>query len=284
MSANSSPPASVSKWLQLATNQLARAEILTARLDAQVLLADELDRDKSWLLAHPEQQLTLQQLKGLNEKLAQRVKRTPLAYIRSKQEFFGRDFLVTPDVLIPRPETELLVEQLLALQPQVGDVVADIGTGSGAIAVTAKLEAPGTQVVATDISRDALAIAQQNADTLGAEIIFLQQDLLEKPLPQPARFLLANLPYISHNWSVSTEIKFEPAIALFAPDNGLALIEKLIRQSTTNLLPSGYLLLEADPRQHQAIIEFADQYFLTPVTVQDYIVVFTNSGRPLESR
>lgn len=273
MSENSLPPVSISSWLREATERLRAANIQTARLDALVILADEVGRDKSWLLAHDDHLLTKSQQAALNLKLTARIKRTPLAYIRGRQEFFGRNFLVTPAVLIPRPETEALIELIASLKPQAHDTLVDVGTGSGAIAVTAKLEYPLLNVIATDISHEALGIARQNAKQLHADVAFIQQDLLEVSPSKPAQFIVANLPYVSKDWERSAETAFEPALALFAEDEGLALIKKLVHQSIQAIAPAGYLLLEADPRQHQAIQQVAQIHGYKLVADRDFCLV-----------
>jgi release factor glutamine methyltransferase len=247
-------------WLRMATAQLATAQVQTARLDALLLLCDELGEDKAWMLAHPEHTPSNQQLQSLAAKLKRRLQHEPMAYIRGKQAFFGRDFTVTLATLIPRPETESLVELLLALPHNSGDKVLDIGTGTGCIAITAKLEAPELQVFASDISEDALAAARHNAQQLGATVTFYKQDMFDDETSGPYKFIVSNLPYVSRKWQRSPETNFEPSSALFAKDDGLALIKRLITQASPHLKSHGYLLLEADPRQHPAIRDFAKQH------------------------
>jgi len=272
MNANSRPPVSISKWLRKATTALQNCGIATARLDSLVLLADELAEDKGWLLAHSDHELSANQQTALQQKLTRRINREPLAYIRGKQEFFGRDFVVNANVLIPRPETELLIEQLLTLPRQPEDSVLDVGTGSGAIAITISLELPSLQVTATDISESALAVARQNAAALGAQVTFIKQDLL-KSAQSTYAFIVANLPYVAADWQRSAETAFEPALALFAEDDGLSLIQKLLSQSTKHLQPHGWLLLEADPRQHARLIEIAQLHGFQLYSRQDFILI-----------
>jgi release factor glutamine methyltransferase len=244
-------------WLSATTKQLSRAGIESARLDSLILLSDELERNKAWLLANPEHILTATQQIRLAEKVARREKREPLAYIREKQEFYRREFLTTNNVLVPRPETEALLSLLLSLPNQAGDKLIDVGTGSGVIAVTAKLELPGLDTYATDIDSRALSVATTNAERLQAEITFARSDLLTNIEQKQFKFITANLPYVVKGWKTSPEIDFEPSLALFAEDEGLALIKKLIVQAKDYLAPDGYLLLEADPCQHSAILEYA---------------------------
>lgn len=247
----------IQSWLSSASQQLAKQNNPSPRLDAELLLSHAAGKPRSYLLAHPE--ISLDDLQGLSlqrlgRMLRRRIKREPLAYIIQKKEFFGRDFLVNKDVLIPRPDSEAIIE-LLQNVPLRPSLIADIGTGSGCLAITAALELPKSQVVATDISPKALQVARKNAASHHATLEFLQGNLLE-PLFQNNRqpdVIVANLPYVDKSWHVSPETAFEPSSALFAANNGLALISKLICQADRLLQSNGFLLLEADPRQHQAI-------------------------------
>lgn len=263
----------INSWLIKATKQLQSAGISSPRLDALLFLSDIFQQDKSWILTHSDTALTSPQLNELDQKLHRRAKREPMAYIRGYQEFFGREFIVTPDVLIPRPETETLIEVLKSLAKKPGDKLIDIGTGSGCIAITAKLEMPLLDVYATDISTVALSIAKQNASSLNANIHYYQQNLLVGELNGPFAFIVANLPYVADDWQRSPETNFEPAIALFADGEGLQLIKALLRQSVTLLQPNGYLLLEADPRQYQTIIGSAPKTYKLIVS-QGFALVF----------
>ena len=190
--------------------------------------------------------------------------------------FYGRDFIITSDVLIPRPETEQMVDMVLSLagKPYLPGVkpseavlaedltVLDVGTGSGCIAVTLKLELPKARVVASDVSEKALAVANENAKRLGAEVKFRQADLLDELDFQPD-VVVANLPYVDENWEwIDKEaLSKEPSLALYAEDGGLALIKKLIDQVTEYKIK--HLILEADPCQHKRIQEYAKKKSLT---------------------
>lgn len=249
----------VDHWLQQTTSAFVGVGITTARLDAQVLLSDALQKNKAWLLAHGDHILNERTLAVLQIQIVRRAAREPLAYIRGHAEFYGRDFTVTPNVLIPRPETEALIDYLKALHPKQSQRLLDVGTGSGALAITAALETP-LMVDACDVSPAALKIAKQNTQAFKARVHFFDSDLLQNAKGQ-YHFILANLPYVDQTWERSPETAHEPALALFAKHNGLALIEKLIKQAPAHLVPGGYLLLEADPRQHAAIANIAQQSF-----------------------
>lgn len=251
------------------TQLLHAAGIATARLDVLVLLSDALQKDKAWILSHDDTALTPQELSHLQQAITRRKTREPLAYIRGHQEFYGRDFAVNPAVLIPRPETERLLE-LLPHEPHL--TMIDIGTGSGVIAITAKLQHPTWSVTACDIDEDALLTAAYNADNLGAKITLRRSDLLTD-ITGTFDVIAANLPYVDETWERnSPETSFEPELALFADNSGLALIAKLLVQLPAHLSPQGTVLLEADPEQHQAIISLAQKEGLTHVQTLDYIV------------
>ena len=194
----------------------------------------------------------------------------PQAYKNGYQDFYGRDFIVTPNVLIPRPETEQIIDTILNLsgKPYLPGVkpsqnqlpknptVLDVGTGSGCIAVTIKKELPKANVYASDVSEKALSIARKNAQNHGVPIHFIISHLLQNVKVAPD-VIVANLPYVDENWTWlnKSALSYEPNLALYADDHGLKLIKELIDQAASRHIPR--LILEADPCQHQAIIEFA---------------------------
>lgn len=263
----------VATFLRLATAELTAAGINTARLDALVLLSDTLGRDKAWVLAHDDEMPTPAQESMLLTNLARRAKREPLSYIRGFQEFYGHQFKVTPDVLIPRPDTEALVELLLNLPLQDNARVIDVGTGSGAIAISVKLARSSFDVYATDISPAALEIAHDNAQQLGAKITLKQSNLLSQVSKLQPDCIISNLPYVDETWERSAETDYEPDLALFAQDKGLELIKQLIVQSKQPLSTGRFLLLEADPRQHNDIITFGAANGFETYTTHDYGLV-----------
>lgn len=213
-------------------------------------------------------------------------KTAPLAYQIGRQDFYGRDFFVTPDVLIPRPETEQLIDAVLNLagKPYLPGVlpsarklpknpkILDVGTGSGCIAITLKLELPEADVSAVDFSEKPLLIARKNAKTLGAKITFKKSDLLEK-IDFAPDLIIANLPYVdtSWDWLDKISLSYEPETALYAEDGGLSLIKKLIDQSAQKKVP--YLVLEADPSQHNRIIAYAKNHQL--LEIRGFCLSFT---------
>ena len=190
--------------------------------------------------------------------------------LQNKQDFYGRDFITTPDVLIPRPETEMMIDTVLNImgkpflpgvkpsEPKLPEdiTILDVGTGSGCIAITLDLLLPQAKIVATDISDKALKIAQKNASELGAEVEFLQSDLLKNVKVKPD-LIVADLPYVDESWDWIDKkaLSKEPALALYAKDGGLELIFKLIDQVAEREVH--HLVLEADPCQHERITSYA---------------------------
>jgi release factor glutamine methyltransferase len=249
---------------------LAKQRIPSSRLDAELLLAHVLGTSRSWLHAHGEEKLGREEVRKFESLIQRRLKREPVAYITGTKEFYCREFIVNPDVLIPRPETEDLVE--LALQKgKVTIKVIDIGCGSGCIGITLKLERPEWTVSLSDVSKKALVVAKQNANNLMATVELVQSNLLTSvPKGSTYDLIIANLPYVDTAWETSPETAHEPALALYADQNGLALIFQLIKQSSVALRRFGYLLLEADPEQHHAIIEYASKYDFVHKEIRGY--------------
>lgn len=264
----------VGELLTQATTTFEQAGIPSARLDAQVLLCRVLRQNKAWLLAHSDDPIAADKLEILHLQIRRRAAREPLAYILGEREFYGRAFTVNPHVLIPRPATEQLIDSIKSLNLPAGAELLDVGTGSGAIAITAALELPHLHVSACDISTEALATAQANAERLGAQVYFFTSNLL---LHAPTYdVIVANMPYVDRTWQRSPETAFEPEQALFAGDNGLELITQLIDQVPAHLNPNGYVVLEADPRQFDAIKKATPMFTL--VEEQGFCMVLQIRG------
>lgn len=280
MSANLPLPAlAISDWLQAATKQLQAVNIPSAKLDAEIILAHTLHKGRTYLHAHTSDMIEPRDQEIADARLALRIDRVPIAYIIGHKEFYSRRFIVTTATLIPRPESEAIIELLRDIipnnQPLLNDMtwrLIDVGTGSGCLGITAKLEFPELEVTLSDISIHALKIAKTNAEKLRADVEIIHSDLL-KNYPLNPHIIIANLPYVDSSWERSPETKHEPAAALFAGDGGTALINKLINQAKSSLLPGGYLLLEADPTQHHEIIEYAKKNGLKLHAIKDYIIV-----------
>ena len=251
----------VEGWLKSAAVKLEKAEIGTARLDCLVLLADELNRDKAWVLAHADQQLNTGQIKRLAGKLSRRASHEPLSYIRGHTEFYGRQLLINKQVLEPRPESEAMIELLKEIGQNHGPAltIVDVGTGSGALAVIAKLELPGSRVLAVDIDRGCLPIARQNAQKYSVNIEFFSGDLLQ-PLPSSPYsrlIILANLPYVPDNWQINPAAGQEPRLAIFGGPDGLNVYRQLFNQLQTK--PAQFVLTESLPPQHSGLAAIANQ-------------------------
>lgn len=270
----------IANWLVRATQELQEAGISSARLDAELLLAHTLRKPRTWLHSHADDELDARMREIARARLDLRLDRVPVAYIIGHKEFYGRMFKVTTATLIPRPESEMLVELLNEAVPKNERLIAerplrlvDVGTGSGSLGITAKLEYPELDVALTDISRHALNVAEDNAKALKAEVASYQGDLLS-PYPFVADIIVANLPYVDTAWERSPETDHEPATALFASNNGLKLIFDLIVQTKEKLAIGGKLILEADPEQHAAIKKEAAQYGLVLLARRDYGLIF----------
>jgi len=226
-------------------------------MNAELLIMFALDCDRAYLYAHPERQLTSDETERYDEALARRATGVPAQYITGHQEFWGLDLIVSPAVLIPRPETEHLVEAVLELaRPKIVErrapspvKIVDVGTGSGAIAIALAKGLPTTEIHATDISPEALEVARANAarHELTSRIEFHQADLLNRFPPASLDIIVSNPPYVgeSEEDSVQLEVrKFEPRQAVFAGTTGLEVIERLIPQAQTVLKPGGWLVFE----------------------------------------
>ena len=235
----------ITQWLDEAQTQLTEAGITSARLDAELLLAHTLRKPRTFLHGHGEEQLDARQLEIAHARLNLRLDRVPIAYIIGHKEFYGRQFKVTTATLIPRPESEDLIDLFKQALPKNASLLAekpleivDVGTGSGCLGITAKLEADqanvATEVTLLDTSRHALNVAKENATKLQATTNTAQSDLLTN-FTGVADIIIANLPYVDPDWQRSPETNHEPAEALFAKNNGLALIFELIAQTKTKL-------------------------------------------------
>lgn len=233
----------------------------TASLDAQVLLAHILGKTRAWVLAYPDADLDEEQVIQLEQASARLGAGEPLPYILGSWEFFGLEFAVTPDVLIPRPETELLVEQALGwLKARPGRRrVADVGTGSGCIAISLASQILDLQVIAIDVSPATLRVAMQNTLRHGLEqrIHLVQANLFAGIRPPSSRrfdLICANLPYIPVRTLETLAVsQWEPRLALCGGDDGLDLIRRLLMDEPGNLSPGGMLLLEIERSLGQAV-------------------------------
>jgi release factor glutamine methyltransferase len=250
--------------LGTAVERLNRVGCNTPQLDAEVLLAHTLNQDRTWLYTHFTAQLQAERQEQFFKLIARRSQREPVAYIVGHKEFFGLEFLVDSATLIPRPETELLVETALQLtSPDEPLTIADVGTGSGCIAISLATRLQAAIVFALDISAGALQVARHNAqrNQISNSITFLLGNLLE-PLSAPVDLIVSNPPYVSQ-----AELKapltppevnqYEPRLALDGGHDGLGLIRQLLLQAKQKLNPKGRLLVEIGSGQGQAVRQLA---------------------------
>ena len=263
----------INDWLKQAEPTLKQVNIPSARLDCLILLEHVTGKEKSWILAHIEQNLYAKNTKLLDGMLKRRAKGEPIAYVLGWKEFYGRRFKITADVLIPRPETEGIIEIIKQLDLSNDITAIDVGTGSGCIAITLKREFPSWQIQATDISDTALNIARQNAKDLGAEITFHKSDLLSDIRHLTSDLIIANLPYVDTSWQ-TRGTDFEPPAALYADEGGLSLIKELVKQAGGIQESDNWLVLEADPRQHDEIIAYAKDRGYSWFYTEGYCIAF----------
>ncbi len=272
----------IGAWLELAIKKLQNNNA-TARLDAEVLLADAFGKDRAWLLAHPEAIISPLVLRTLSRQLKRRQQHEPLAYIRGKSEFYGREFRVTAATLQPRPETETMIDLFKLLKGNelrtLGKIhVADIGTGSGCLAITTRLELPDTAVFATEINPKALKVAQQNAELLRAQVNFYKGNLIEPlktilPFPSPL-VILANLPYVPDTHTINKAAMQEPKVAIFGGPDGLDLYRQLFKQIEQLIQKPNFILTESLPPQHKELAAIAATAGYSLERSQDFIQVF----------
>ncbi len=239
----------------------------TASLDARLLLSLVLDQPTAWLYAHSDNPLTPEQADKFTYLIDQRAAGMPIAYLTGTRGFYQWDFVVTPDVLIPRPETEHLIEAAqIWLKNRQGEQpkIADVGTGSGIIAVSLALLFPQTSVIAIDVSSAALEIAKLNARRLGANNIEFRKGNLLNGLPDDFQMdlIAANLPYIDHDEMLTLEVaKWEPQLALDGGIGGFDLIRDLLHQVPVHLKPGGLILLEIGADQGETTRQLALEVF-----------------------
>ena len=234
-------------------------------LDAQTLIADRLGKSRAWILAHPEFELSDSIKQTIQRDIEQLKNGIPLPYVLGHWEFYGLDFYLTRETLIPRPETELLVENAVNWlnRNQERRWAADLGTGSGCIAISLARTIPTISFVATDISYPALVVARKNADRheVVERILFIQSDLLP-PMSRQFDLICANLPYIPSEILATLKVaKGEPKLALDGGQDGLDLIQRFFEFAPDHTAPGGFLLIEIEASQGPAVSDLASQSF-----------------------
>jgi release factor glutamine methyltransferase len=278
----------VSEWLLHATKQLEKEKVATARLDALVLLEDQLGKDRAYLLAHPELHIPIPDHEELENLLSRRAEHEPLAYIRGRSEFYGREFVITPDVLEPRPESETMIDMVKELvsaksfsriltREGAKDAsklrIADVGSGSGALGITVKLELKDVEVDLLEIDPSAMEVAKTNVDKFTLNISVLETDLLAQSA-QNYHILLCNLPYVPDEHPINKAAQYEPVLAIFSGFDGLYQYRRLFSQAAKLDFQPLYILSEAFPPQHEQLkVEAAKQGYALRQTT-DFIQLF----------
>jgi release factor glutamine methyltransferase len=263
-------------WLNTAVLKLNQAGLSTARLDALVLLEDISGKSRAHLLAHPELELSNTQVSKLDGLVKRRGLHEPLAYLRKRSEFYGRQFYIDHRVLEPRPESEAMIDILKNLQLSAASTIIDIGTGSGMLAITAKLEYPAATVIATDIDQNCVVIARKNAKTHNTTIRFYETDLLKNLSSDIFNHavILANLPYVPDHFQINPAAMAEPRIAIFGGHDGLDLYRSLFAQAQKLSVKPSYILTEAMPPQHAELSRIATSAGFSLKQVEDFIQLF----------
>lgn len=281
----------VGRALLAATRRLREVEIVTAQLDAAVLLSSVLGVNKAWLYAHPSRQLSEEEISRYEDLVRRRMCHEPVAYLVGYKPFYGLDITVDNRVLIPRPETELLVERALAhLQRLIREgqrpVAADIGTGSGAIAIALAVNAPEVTIYATDVSPACIEVAETNIWRYGvAEQVHLLPGHLIDCLPEPVDVVVANLPYIATADLVSLPAQvrdYEPVLALDGGENGCDVLRNLVRslaspQGRAKLKPGAIVFLEIGADQGAMMRAIVNQFL--PGSSCNVLVDYTGLDR-----
>jgi len=267
----------IDAWLKWAERLLEQAGIGTARLDVLVLLEDVTGLDRARLLAEPEREISKVDVVKLEKLLKQRAKHVPLAYVRGKTEFYGHEFLITPAVLEPRPESETMIDLLKILpfskvkpwKMRVGDV----GCGCGALGISAKLELPEALVELLEIDPKALEVAQKNVVKFTADVTVRRSDLLADTASD-YDVLLCNLPYVPDDYVINRAAMHEPRLAIFGGPDGLDLYRRLFAQAQASSKQPLYILTEALPPQHSALETIAAACGYRLHAHEDFIQVF----------
>lgn len=257
----------IGEALRRSSQRLARAQVEAPRTTAQILLAHLLGKDRTFLITHAHDPLDPAVWSRFQQWIERRAAGVPVQYLTGHQEFYGLDFLVTPDVLIPRPETELIVEEVLNRHHRPDPLIIDVGTGSGCLAVTLAVHLPEARIIAVDISTAALKVARRNARRHGVDhrIGWIVSDLLtalaDRPASEGADFIVANPPYVSTTEfdGLPREVRdHEPRLALLAGPDGLIMHRRLLHESQRCLHPGGYLIMEIGYGQCQPLTRIID--------------------------
>ena len=248
---------------QILKQEIRRFKTPSSILDVQVLLALVLKKSKEFILSHPEFKLTKNQTEKYQRLNIRRANGEPVAYLVGQKEFYGLNFMVNKNVLIPRPETELIIDEVIQLvTSRQSPTIIDVGTGSGCIAITLKKLLPKAEIIAIDKSKSALSVAKINATTHKTKIKFVHNDLLNKITKIKPAIIVANLPYVTNQEiKTSPDLKFEPHVALAGGKTGLDLYEKLFSQIIKLKISPQVIICEIGQPHWRQAIKLAQKYF-----------------------
>jgi release factor glutamine methyltransferase len=263
----------IKEWLDRATKQFEKAGIGSARLDSLILLEDVVKKDRAWILANPGYKLSNTQLKRLETKTRKRSTHLPLAYVRGHTEFYGRKFLVNRYTLEPRSESETMIELLVNLPVSTKVKIADVGTGSGALGITAALELHNQNVDLYDIDASALAVARHNLALHELHLHTRKSHLLRRHI-RTYDIILANLPYVPDHYKINQAAAMEPKIAIFGGRDGLDVYRRFFAQLHRFNWKPRYVLIESMPPQHEELIQIAKNCGFQLFKSEDFIQVF----------
>ncbi len=250
--------------------------IVTAHLDAVVLLEDNTGIDRAKLLAEPQMILTESAITRYRQQINERSRHLPLAYIRLKTEFYGYEFKLNRHVLVPRPESENMIEELKQSNT-INSTVIDLGTGSGALIISAKNELPHINAYATDISPECIALAKENAKYHRTKVTFFEGSLtraLPKGIWKSKIIILANLPYVPDSWKLDLAVLHEPKIAIFGGSDGLDVYRQLFNELKSTENKPSQVMTESLPMQHSRLISIAKKNGFKLISKNDFICTF----------
>ncbi len=271
----------INDWLDATTNKLTTSDVDSARLDSLILLEHVIKVTRESILAQPNFELSNDSIVGLRSLVDRRATLEPIAYLIGHKEFYGLDFIVDKNVLVPRPETEKMVEYILG-SASVKSRVLDVGTGSGVIAISLKKNRDDLEVSASEISRPALQVARKNAAKHDVFVGFIESDLFQQIRSQKQfDIIAANLPYVALD-KISDEpgLKHEPAIALFPDDSrGLSIYERFFRDIGDYLTDNGYVIIEHDPAQFDDLLKLGKIAKFTGKGISSFVTKFSRIQR-----
>lgn len=275
---NTNSKVTISDWLLSSTAKLKETGSQTARLDSLILIENVMAMEKAQILAHQDIVLKKPQRELLDNYLNRRIKHEPIAYILGKSEFYGRIFAVNKHVLVPRPETETIIDELKKIPEAYNGKIADIGCGSGILGITAALELKNSNVDLYDIDSAALNVAKYNMSQHKLSLGLFRSDLISG-LNKAYSLILANLPYVPENYSISSDVVYEPSIAIFGGLDGMALYQELWKGIAKLKYKKPKLVItESFPHQHNTQKALAKEVGFTEVIVNDYIQVFSSDS------